>query len=331
MTFEEFFSEWRDNRDYIMALSSGSTGNPKTIFLSKKFVIESALRTNNYFGINSNSKLHSCVSPDFIGGKMMAVRAEISGAKLTWEIPSNQPLKDVDSFNPIDLLAVVPSQMLYIIEHQNLLPEIRNIIIGGSSIHPHLKEKIVESGLRSYETYGMTETASHIALRKVSKENIPFHTLPGIEVSVDNESCLKIKFKDGSEFITNDIAEVISSTEFFIKGRRDYILITGGKKINPVEIEEKIVPYIDRPFCISGVPDEKWGEKLVLLIEDPELAERNHDNKFIDDSCKTKVSKNSADLIKKLKSILKSWMVPKEIIYLPSLPRTSNGKIKRKG
>ena len=309
MSFEEFLREWRNDNDFISAFTSGSTGRPKKIRLSKKFVEESAIRTIDFFNIKEGALLHSCVSPEFIGGKMMAVRAEIAKADLTWEEPSNMPLRNFDSNRIIDLLAVVPSQMQYILENKETLPQIRNIIIGGSAIHPELRKKIMQSGLNAFETYGMTETASHIALRKVTDPVLPFQTLPGISISVDHDSCLKISFGEDFEVQTNDIAELVSDNQFYIKGRRDNIIISGGKKINPLEIEERISLLIPYPFIITGFPDEKWVEKSVLIIEAKDF--------------------DTINLKQHLKNILSNWEIPKEIILMENLPRTSNGKIIR--
>ena len=309
MTFEEFLDEWNNGKDFIVAHTSGSTGSPKEILLSKDFVAQSAQRTNDFFRLTENSHLHSCVSPDFIGGKMMGVRALISGASLTWETPSNQPLAKLDPKYKIDLLAVVPSQMLYILDNRNSLPEIKNVIIGGSSIHPELRKKIAESGINAYETYGMTETASHIALRKVTREEPHFDLLPGIKISTDDEGCLIIGFENGYSVKTNDIAVLVSETQFHIRGRKDLIIISGGRKINPIEVERKISKLISVPYLITSVPDPKWGEKVILLIE---------------------TAQDSPSLMDEIKKILQPWEIPKEIRLVTRLPRTPNGKLQRK-
>lgn len=311
MNFEEFLNEWHNDRDFIIAHTSGSTGHPKEIKLNKKFVEESARRTNAFFKIKENSRLHSCVGADFIGGKMMAVRASISNAAFSYEIPSNHPLKDFHSGDRFDLIAVVPSQVFYILDNLATLPRIENLLIGGSSIHPDLREKIAKSGLNAYESYGMTETASHIALRKITEENNPFTLLPDIKISLDKDNCLKIQFKDGSEIQTNDIAELINEKEFFIKGRRDQVIISGGKKINLIELETKVSDLIPSNFLFTGIPDEKWGEKLILLIEG---------NKELIPEEKLKEG---------LKNSVEKWEIPKEILYIKTLPKTPNGKIKR--
>ena len=311
MDYEEFLEEWKNGKSYIIALTSGSTGQPKEIRLNKDFVERSAERTNRFFSIGCNSRLHSCVSPDFIGGKMMAVRAEIGKCRLTWENPSNEPLKDQDRGEKIDLLSVVPSQMIYILEHLESLPDLGAVIIGGGKIPNELRERIAASGINAYESYGMTETASHIALRKVENQEIPFHTIEGISVECDERKCLKIKFDSGEVFITNDLAEAYSGQEFIIKGRIDNIINSGGKKVSPEEIENKISSLISSPFMIKGETDSKWGERIVLVIE----GEKNDFDIEV--------------LHKEIQRLLPRWQVPKQIKIIDKLPRTKNGKLIR--
>lgn len=311
MTYDDFIKEWENSDNFISVKTSGSTGEPKVINLPKKFMRESAVRTNEFFGIDTQFKLHSCISPDYIGGKMMAVRALISGASLSYENPSNQPLKNISLEQTIDLLAVVPSQMIYIINNLNKIPHLKNIIIGGGEINPGLRKKIAESGLNAFETYGMTETSSHIALRKVKKEDLPFKTLPGIHVEIDSEDCLLIKFETGEVIQTNDIARLVSDNQFYIDGRRDNIINSGGKKINPLELERIISPFISSEFYITAKKDEKWGETPILIIE-------SDSSKF-----------NLENLRQNIGKVLERWQMPKEIIFTNKLSRTPNGKIIR--
>ena len=336
MTFEDFLTEWRSDVSFILARTSGSTGVPKEVRLPKDFVAESARRTNDFFSIGPGSRLHSCVSPDFIGGKMMLVRAEMAGATLSWEIPSNQPLQNIDPTHIIDLLAVVPSQMIHILDNIGSLPKIRNIIIGGSAIHPQLRKRIGESGLNAFETYGMTETASHIALRRIThicegeKEN-PFHVLPGIYVTTDSDGCLQIRFESGKIIVTNDLAEIVSPKEFYIHGRRDHIINSGGKKINPIEVEKKIAHLIPFPFYITGEPDEKWGQRVILVIqsskydgsEDPGKSGLSYPlgSNFPESFCH--------ELLDSLRNFLAPHELPKAVRVVSSLPITPSGKLKR--
>lgn len=327
MTFEEFLDEWRNGSDSIIARSSGSTGKPKEMNLSKGFLRQSGLRTNSYFSINSGSRLHSCVAADFIGGKMMAVRSELAGCRLTWETPSNTPLGDLTPDEVIDLLAVVPSQMIHIIEHLPEMPVIRNVIIGGSAIHPDLRLRIIKSGLNAYETYGMTETASHIALRRITESEEWFYSLPGIGVKVDERGCLVIEFDSGEHFVTNDLVEFGEDGGFAISGRYDNVIITGGKKVSPEDVERRIRKIVNRvcggkgfgEYTVSSKPDEKWGERVVLRIEKGERTLSEHERNEIEEH-----------LMRGMREALAPHEVPKEIEWVANLERTENRKIRRR-
>lgn len=256
--------------DMLYAHTSGSTGSPKHIRLPMETVKKSAWRTIRFFGLNENSHLHSCVSARFIGGKMMVARAMELGCRFSFEIPSNRPrLADAGR---LDLLAVVPSMMWDIAaRHKSgTSPEIRNIIVGGAPIPDSLRKTIAESGLNAYETYGMTETASHIALRRINKEEIPFTVLEGIEISTDGRGCLVIKQDECEPLTTNDIAEIISDREFRILGRADNVIITGGRKVHPEDIEKRIGQTVSRfipgDFIITSRPSQKWGEEVILQV-----------------------------------------------------------------
>lgn len=331
MTYPEFHNEWLNSENFIRVFTSGSTGIPKEIRLSKEFMVRSAERTNNFFGITSESHLHSCISPDFIGGKMMAVRAWISGAKFTWEEPSNDPLSALSESDVPDLVSIVPSQMLSILENKGNLPSVKNFLIGGSSIHPELKRKIASSKFNAYESYGMTETASHIALRKITNKNTPFQTLPGIHVENDKQGRLIINFDKVLRVKTNDLAKIISPDTFYIIGRYDQMIISGGRKINPQELETGISKILGIPCCITGLPDEKWGQKIVLLIPFKEFAAKEQLSNGRGNVNLSRIESENfiAGIRQTLRLFLPGWMMPKEIIWVKKIPLTANGKILR--
>lgn len=313
MNYDEFINEWRNSNDTVTCHSSGSTGRPKIIELPKPHMRESALRTMAFFGLDGSAHLHSCISPDYIGGKMMAVRAEASGCRFTYETPSNRPLKHYDG-DSIDLLSVVPSQLIELIERKDNLPDIRYILVGGSPINGELRERILQSGLNVWESYGMTETASHIALRHISKDSEGFHTLPGISVTTDHDGRLIINMQGWQKLLTNDIAEILDDDSFVIKGRYDNVIITGGKKVHPEFVEDKISSWLGVPVMLIGIQDVKWGEKVVLLIE----AQYDEKHDIASDD----------EIIEYCKINLPKECVPKQILHC-ILPRTANGKLNR--
>ncbi len=321
MTQLEFEKIWHDDSEYVICHTSGSTGIPKEIKLSKEFMRESARRTNEFFGIIEDSHLHTCLDFCFIASKMMLVRADEAKCILSSELPSNRPLGDVAKDEKIDLLSVVPSQMEWILDSKVPWTGVRNILVGGSAIPHIIRRRIALSQYDVWETYGMTETASHIGLRRVGDDDsVPFETLPGITVEINDKGCLVIMLPKGEKVETNDFAEVLSSTEFRVLGRADNCIISGGIKIMPEDLERQLGAFIAFDYCITSVPDKKWGERLVLAV-DVEKTEMN------EDYLKKAIGVRLNQFKKQLNLGVKA---PKEIVCVNGFPKTSNGKIDRK-
>lgn len=320
MTQKEFEKIWHDGNDYVVCHTSGSTGKPKEIRLKKEFMRQSAGRTNDFFNIDCSSRLHTCLDFQYIASKMMTVRADEAKCTLTSEEPSSRPLEEIGIDDVIDLLSVVPAQMEWILDNVEKWRGLRHILIGGSAIPPMMRRRIALSGYDAWESYGMTETASHIALRKVTEEEIPFTTLPGISVEINKKDCLVVTMPDGTKLATNDIAVVEDSKSFRILGRADNCVISGGIKIMPEELERRLGPFIAFDYCISSVPDKKWGEKLVLVVEEPEES--------IEESLLLEAVGVRLRQYRKILDLgVKS---PKDVVRVSEFPRTSNGKIDRK-
>lgn len=313
---EDFIKEWLDDTPYIKVRTSGSTGEPKLIELSKQTLLRSARRTNSFFGLGAGSHFHSCISPEFIGGKMMIVRSLIADAHFTSETPSNRPLEGRETLSPIDLLAVVPSQMWSILSKEYPVPEIRNIIIGGAPIPAPLREALIRSGMSAWETYGMTETASHIALRKIADGIDCFTTLPGITVTTDHRECLVIDMED-RKIVTNDVALLHSPTEFQIAGRVDNMIITGGKKLNPLEIEEQLRKLTEARCYVSSIKDELWGEKTIVVIDESDPGSLSF-------------KENWKRIRTEMRQFLPSWKIPKGYVAVSSFSYTPTGKLVRR-
>lgn len=312
MNYREFIEEWNDKSSQIYVRTSGSTGNPKLISLPKCEMIKSAQRTIDFFKLDSCSHFYSCISPDYIGGKMMYVRAAISSGNFSWEEPSNRPLSEYKG-KDIDLLAVVPSQMIHILDNIDKMPRIANIIIGGSPINTELRRHISASGLNAYETYGMTETASHIAIRRITDADTYFKPLPGVSVGLTDDSRLSIEIYGWKQVVTNDIAEIRQDGSFKILGRTDNVIITGAKKVHPEMIESILEPILDTDVLITSEPDEKWGHKIIMIINPESNIVKNKSISEIEEICKRTLPAES---------------VPKEIRF-KNIPLTANGKKQR--
>lgn len=302
-----FISEWHNENEYIIANTSGSTGTPKKIKLLKSDMIASAKATCVFFNINSTSTLVSPLSANYIAGKMMIVRAIISGACLWIEEPSNKPLNR--DYGIIDLLPIVPSQIEWLLTNCRYTQNVKNLLIGGGAV-PHKSEiNLIKKGVNAFVSYGMTETCSHIALRNISTSI--YETLPSITVENDNKKRLIINTPQFSfdKVSTNDIVEIIDERHFRWIGRYDNVINSGGIKCYPEDIEQKLSQYIDFPFYIIGEPDEKWGEKIVLYIETETI--------------------NRQSLMEKITKVLDKYHLPKEIKCIKKFNRTESGKIKR--
>lgn len=304
-----FIEEWYNDKEYILAHTSGSTGAPKNIRLAKCDMMKSAEATCKYFRITEKSKLLLPLSPSYIAGKMMIIRAIISGAEIFIETPNNNPIKQ--DYGVIDLVPIVPSQISSLI----LSPyakNLKNVIIGGGAIPINLEKEIIKSGLNCYATYGMTETCSHIALRKIVDGNEFYESLPGYSLKVDNRHCLMVSAPDFTykEIITNDIVELVDNTHFKWLGRWDNVINSGGIKIFPERVEKELSDIIKSPFYITSTSDEKWGEVVTLYIE----------------STNINISTLTADIKKVLKN---RFYIPKKIILVDKFNRTTTGKIIR--
>lgn len=304
-----FMEEWRSPLPYITAHTSGSTGTPKEIRLPKGDMRVSACATNLRFGINTSSTLHLPLSPDYIAGKMMLVRAAEAGCRIVVEKPSNHPLPEDYGFD-IDLMAVVPSQCDALMKNDAAHRRLRNLIVGGAPLSPAVEERLTGMPWRSYATYGMTETCSHVALRELGQAT--YTAMPGITFASDRRGCLVIEapaYSFGS-LITNDVVRIINPDNFIWKGRFDNVINSGGIKLHPEELEALLAPHISSPFYLDGVPDEKWGTALRLTVEAPAPAE--------------------AELEALCRRVLPRHAAPKVIRILPSIPRTNSGKIIRR-
>ena len=305
-----FLSIWFSTDAHILVKTSGSTGNPKSISLRKDFMINSALATGSYFQLGENTKALCCLPINFIAGKMMIVRALVLGWNLDIIEPTSNPLGKITK--EYDFSAMVPLQLRNSLSKIN---QIKTLIVGGGVVSLDLEKALQTVNTNCYATYGMTETSTHIAIKKLNKLN-QFHleaeavytTLSDVTISKDKRSCLVIHASKVSNetIITNDVVELISKTKFIWKGRIDYVINSGGVKLHPEEIEQKLSDTIHDRFFVAGIPDEILGEKLILLIE----------------------GKNY-QITKEHFSNLSRFEIPKETFFLPKFLETGSGKIHR--
>ncbi len=314
-----FLQELFSSSSSIIVSTSGSTGRPKKMVLQKKHLIVSAEATLSYFHLKKDDNIWLCLPVKYIAGKMMIVRSIVGGLNLLYSKPDSLPIykKEVD----VDFAAMVPNQvfeMLSTVEGVSQLSRISKLLIGGSELSNYLEERLLNNySVNAWHSYGMTETITHIALRKLThaRKNGGFRLLSGISVRINQDDQLIINAPSIGviDLVTNDIAKIDADGSFLIIGRTDTVIISGGIKLFPEIIEDKIKRYIPDNFFLGGMPDEKLGEKLTLFVE----------------NCS--VDYNLNDLLKEdLLEELMKFELPREIICLPAFSRTETGKIKRK-
>ncbi|WP_348797044.1 AMP-binding protein [Flavobacterium adhaerens] len=297
----DFLLDWFDDKTYIDMCTSGTTGEPKMIRIEKEAMVQSAIATGEFFGLEPGNKVLHCLPANYVAGKMMFIRSFVLGLDLDFVAPSANPLEYNDE--KYDFAAMVPLQAKNAISK---LKNIKKIIIGGVKIHKSLEQELLKLPVQIYETYGMTETITHIAAKKIGKE--AFTTLPNVSVSTNENQCLVIEAKKIREekIVTNDIVQLISDKEFIWLGRFDNVINSGGIKIMPEQVENKLSTLIPRRYFIAGESDDVLGEKVVLFVEGEAL-----------------------DIDKAIFDVLDKYEKPKKIVFIPKFKETATGKFMR--
>jgi len=298
----DFILDWFDSKSYLEFGTSGTTGAPKLIRIEKQAMVDSAVATGDFFDLHPGDKALHCLPTKFIAGKMMFVRSFILGLDLDFVAPSSHPMLLNDT--KYDFAAMVPLQA------QNSLVELNNvkkIIIGGAKMNTALEKGLSKLKTIVYETYGMTETITHIAAKKIGEE--AFSVLPNIKIAKDDRNCLVIDAPKISEksIVTNDLVEIVGENQFVFLGRIDNVINSGGVKLIPEKIEQKLSHKINSRFFVTGIHDAALGEKLVLVIEG--------ENQTLEDTIFDGLDK---------------YEKPKEVFYVAKFTETENGKVKRK-
>lgn len=307
----EFFVDWALDASTLEVSTSGSTGKPKKIILKKEQMVNSAMATASYFQLRPKQTALLCLPSTGIAGKMMLVRAMVLGLHLDVVEPSSTPLHN--NGKAYDFGAMVPLQAQKSLDQ---LPRVRTLIIGGAPVDVSLRQQLELLPTKVYETYGMTETITHIAVKEISPDSRTyFETLPGIGITRDERGCLVIDAPkiSGEKVITNDLVELVTKNRFKWLGRYDSIINSGGIKLVPEAIEEKLFSIIKTRFFVAGIPDETLGRQLVLVVEaEPETFEEH----------------TLLNQIKGLKTLTK-YEVPKKVFVVNAFSETSTKKIDR--
>ena len=333
MTLENFLSEWNNDSDRVLVHTSGSTGKPKLMMVEKKRMLNSARITCDFLGLKPGDSALLCMSLDYIAGKMVVVRSIERHLHLISVSPSGHPLKDINE--EITFAAMVPMQVyntLQVPEERERLSRIRHLIIGGGAIDAALEQELqsLPGDIAIWSTYGMTETLSHIALRRINGDEPSewYQPFDSVRISQTEEGCLVIDAPQvcAETLVTNDIVEIepyiynkVEKLRFRIKGRKDNVICSGGIKIQIEEVETLLKPHLEKPFMLAKKKDGKFGEIAVLLTEDEDIKKVEATvRRLLSDE-----SEKSSDHKK-----YKYW-IPKEFRYVEHLPLTETGKPKR--
>jgi O-succinylbenzoic acid--CoA ligase len=307
-----FIHLWLSETAWIVQHTSGTTGKSKEIKLPRQSMISSAVNTCRYFGLEKGQNALLCLPAEYIAGKMMIVRAVTCGLNLLLTEPKGTP--DLAATGIIDFCAMVPMQVTNLLDSGSAFSGLQKLIIGGGEISEALESRLQDLPVQVYATYGMTETCSHIALRKLGNPSSghDYYALPGVDLSLDERGCLVIKANYLPEpVITNDLAKLTGGSAFRWIGRYDNMINSGGIKVIPEELEEKIRERTGQECALIGLPDRKLGQRLILVME--------------------KKKDPAPELLVKsaLQNLLPHQLQPGEIIRVHRFPRNQVHKLDR--
>jgi O-succinylbenzoic acid--CoA ligase len=314
-----FCKEWLNKKEVFILYTSGSTGQPKPIELTRQQMTASAIATGKALDLNAEDCALVCLNTAYIAGIMMLTRGMVLDMNLILVAPGSSPLRGLKEDVKIDFTAFVPLQLNTVLEEDNQkdirhLQAMKAILVGGAAVSTELEEKIQLLSSPVYSTYGMTETISHIAIRRLNgiEKQHYYRTLPEVSIGIDERNCLRILSPvTKNEWLqTNDVVEILDKNKFLWLGRADNIINSGGVKIQPEKIEKKLEKELLKTgikrFFIGALPHIQLGEAITLFIEGNE--------------------KTNPVLLENIKNVCEKFEIPKAVIYLESFPLTPTGK-----
>mgnify|MGYP001062516847 CR=1 FL=1 len=313
----DFLLEWLSPEPDMELPTSGATGEAKRIRVSKQAMAHSARMTGDYFRLRPGQSALLCMPASHIAGRMMVVRAWELGLRLICVDPRGLSLAGLDT--EIDFAAMVPGQLHRLLFEEPggvaQLARIRQLLLGGGAVSRVLLTAIPDLACRVFLSYGMTETLSHIAIRRLSPPvEAHFRVLPGVTVDTDGRDCLVIHAPGLSVagLVTNDVVKLHGEKRFELLGRVDNLINSGGIKHFPEQLEARLEALLPgRDFFIAGLADERLGERLALFIEG--TADLDLDR-----------------LRTRIDALLEPYQRPREIHFVPRFARTPTAKIQRR-
>ncbi len=310
MNLHQFLAQWHDASATVPVHTSGSTGAPKPMLASKRRMLASARITCDFLGLQPGQNALLCLPLDYIAGKMMVVRSIERGLNLVSVEPGGHPLAHVGQH--IHFAAMVPLQVansLAVPCERERLMAIDQLIIGGGAVDDGLARELRGFPNAVWSTYGMTETLSHIALRRLSgpAASAAYTPFAGVQVGLDGRGCLTIAAPEvcPTRLVTNDCATIHPDGTFTIGGRIDNVIDTGGIKVQAEQLERLLAPHLAAPFVVTHCPHRSLGQMIVLLTQDP-------DTQAVQQLCN--------------QAVANPYHRPRQVLHVPRIPTTATGK-----
>lgn len=326
-----FCKRWLSGQSHFFLKTSGSTGKPKTVMLTRTQLAASAGFTQRALGLHRGDRTLVCLSTDYIAGLMMLVRGFELGLSLTVMTPTRNPLAVFADDVSFEFTAFTPLQLEEIITHTpakvTLLNRMRAILLGGAPVSADLLQKIKTLAAPVYHTYGMTETASHIALRPLNGPQASdyYRPLEGVEIGLSCKGCLTVQSSVTRyrTLFTNDLIDLKSNGLFRWLGRIDNVINSGGIKVQAEKVEQALETLFQdypgnrltkRRFFVGPVEHSRFGQMVVAIMEGPPIPVT------IQDDIRTRLLQSN---------LLKKYEIPRYFYFCSHLLETPTGKIDR--
>ncbi len=319
----EFVRQWLTGSQEFAQRTSGSTGEPQTVTLTRQQLAASARRTGDYFDLGPGERALVGLNCEFIGGKMMLVRGLERNMHLTIVEPVADPFERVAADAAFDFAAFVPLQLRAMLAagRADRLNQMQAVLVGSAGVEPGLLAAIAQLTVPVYLTYGMTETASHVALRRLNGPQATLHyrMLPGLHLGQDARGCLTVRgdVTNDALVVTNDHIELLDEHTFDWLGRADFVINSGGVKVQAEKVELVLDVALaeigqSRRAFVAGQPDERLGQAVTAYVEGPPLSKAQQQ-----------------ELLGLLRARLGKYEVPKALKFLPKFQQTASGKLDR--
>ena len=308
-------------KEPVLQKTSGTTGDPTIHSLEREAMEASARMTLRHFGLRPGDSVLLCLPVRYVAGKMIVVRALVGGLDLHWTEPSSRPMKDFTG--KVSFASMVPLQARESILHGDPLERTGILLLGGGEVDPGLREDLKQLVRPAVcESFAMTETYTHFALRQINgKDPDPlFRSMAGVSLDRDERGCLVVEVPGVTrgQVVTSDLVELHPDGQHFRwLGRYDHVISSGGIKILPEAVEEKIRKLTGEECLILPEPDPGLGQRLVLLVETGKKTRTDQQVEPPFDE------KNWAQL---LKNHLQNYEVPRRIIRVEEIPRNASFK-----